>query len=217
MAATSWMPMDKHNSITAPTGLMQPCRLQPDRITTTQQITLHKGEYFCQDFPRSSYPAQPGKRRPVSISTISIPIRISTPIHCLEKMQPLEARSAKAIAASSVIPSTISLRMISTSSQVITLNLLAGQEFYKLTTGDLSGSRQKLALPDLYELCGRFAAERLQWNFRRICQARFLLTGTIQLPGKYFATASVRRDGSSRFSRLPLGHFLERRRQLEIV
>lgn len=80
------------------------------------------------------------------------------------------------------------------------LNLLAGQEFYKLTTGDLSGSRQKFALPDLYEPVAASQLNDFSGTSDEYAKLSFFGQAQYNYLGKYFATASVRRDGSSRFS-----------------
>lgn len=80
------------------------------------------------------------------------------------------------------------------------IDLLAGHEYYYLNSGGLSGSRQKFALPDLYE---PVAASQLM-DFTGIsdhyAKLSFFGQGQYNYLGRYFFTASVRRDGSSRFS-----------------
>lgn len=80
------------------------------------------------------------------------------------------------------------------------LNLLAGQEFYKLSTGDLSGSRQKFALPDLYEPVAASQLNDFSGTSDEYSKLSFFGQAQYNFRGKYFATASARRDGSSRFS-----------------
>jgi TonB-linked SusC/RagA family outer membrane protein len=80
------------------------------------------------------------------------------------------------------------------------LNLLAGQEFYKLSSGDLSGSRQKFALPDLYEPIAASQLNDFSGTSDEYAKLSFFGQAQYNYLGKYFATASVRRDGSSRFS-----------------
>lgn len=80
------------------------------------------------------------------------------------------------------------------------LNLLAGQEFYKLTSGDLSGSRQKFTLADLYEPVAASQLNDFTGNADEYAKLSYFGQAQYNYRGKYFATASVRRDGSSRFS-----------------
>lgn len=80
------------------------------------------------------------------------------------------------------------------------LNLLAGQEFYKLNTGDLSGSRQKFALADLYEPVAASQLNDFTGTSDEYAKLSFFGQAQYNFKGKYFATASIRRDGSSRFS-----------------
>ena len=80
------------------------------------------------------------------------------------------------------------------------LNLLAGQEFYQLNTGDLSGSRQKFTLADLYEPIAASQLNDFTGNSDEYAKLSFFGQGQYNYLGKYFATASIRRDGSSRFS-----------------
>lgn len=80
------------------------------------------------------------------------------------------------------------------------LSLLAGQEFYKLNTSGLSGSRQKFALPDLYEPVAASQLIDFTGNADSYAKLSFFGQGQYNYLGKYFFTASARRDGSSRFS-----------------
>ncbi len=80
------------------------------------------------------------------------------------------------------------------------LNLLAGHEYYNLSSSSINGSRQRFVLPDLYE---PVAASQLN-DFSGLSDSyrklSFFGQGQYNYLGKYYATASVRRDGSSRFS-----------------
>lgn len=80
------------------------------------------------------------------------------------------------------------------------LNLLAGQEFYKLESGDLSGSRQKFALADLYEPIAASQLNDFTGTSDEYAKLSYFGQAQYNYLGKYFATASIRRDGSSRFS-----------------
>ncbi|AXY74291.1 TonB-dependent receptor [Paraflavitalea soli] len=80
------------------------------------------------------------------------------------------------------------------------ISLLAGQEYYKLNTSGLSGSRQKFALPDLYEPVAASQLNDFTGNADNYAKLSFFGQGQYNYLGKYFFTASVRRDGSSRFS-----------------
>jgi len=80
------------------------------------------------------------------------------------------------------------------------ISLLAGQEYYKLNTSGLSGSRQKFALPDLYEPVAASQLNDFTGNSDNYAKLSFFGQGQYNYLGKYFFTASVRRDGSSRFS-----------------
>ncbi|MDF2189023.1 TonB-dependent receptor [Paraflavitalea sp. CAU 1676] len=80
------------------------------------------------------------------------------------------------------------------------ISLLAGQEYYKLNNSGLSGSRQKFALPDLYEPVAASQLIDFSGNADNYAKLSFFGQGQYNYLGKYFFTASVRRDGSSRFS-----------------
>ncbi|QNL52031.1 TonB-dependent receptor [Olivibacter sp. SDN3] len=80
------------------------------------------------------------------------------------------------------------------------LNLLAGQELYNLNSRSFDGSRQNFVLPYLYE---PVAASQLNSftgssNDHRILS--FLGRAEYDLHKKYFLSASLRTDGTSRFS-----------------
>jgi TonB-linked SusC/RagA family outer membrane protein len=80
------------------------------------------------------------------------------------------------------------------------ISLLAGQEYYKLNSSGLNGSRQKFALPDLYEPVAASQLNDFSGNSDNYAKLSFFGQGQYNYLGKYFFTASVRRDGSSRFS-----------------
>jgi TonB-linked SusC/RagA family outer membrane protein len=80
------------------------------------------------------------------------------------------------------------------------INLLAGHEYYSLSSSDLSGSRQKFALPDLYEPVAASQLNDFTGTADEYTKLSFFGQGQYNYLSKYFFTASIRRDGSSRFS-----------------
>lgn len=80
------------------------------------------------------------------------------------------------------------------------LNLLAGQEYYYYNYSSLSGSRQKFALPDLYEPAAASQLNDFTGISDNYTKLSFFGQGQYNYLNRYFFTASVRRDGSSRFS-----------------
>ncbi|WP_205510184.1 SusC/RagA family TonB-linked outer membrane protein [Longitalea arenae] len=80
------------------------------------------------------------------------------------------------------------------------LNLLAGQEYYYLNGSGLNGSRQKFALADLYEPVAASQLNDFSGFADNYAKLSFFGQAQYNYLGKYFLTASVRRDGSSRFS-----------------
>jgi TonB-linked SusC/RagA family outer membrane protein len=80
------------------------------------------------------------------------------------------------------------------------INLLAGHEYYDLNSSGLSGNRQKFALPDLYEPVAASQLMDFTGSSDNYTKLSFFGQGQYNYLGKYFFTASVRRDGSSRFS-----------------
>jgi TonB-linked SusC/RagA family outer membrane protein len=80
------------------------------------------------------------------------------------------------------------------------INLLAGQEYYYLSSGGLSGNRQNFALPYLYEPVAASQLMDFTGTSDNYTKLSFFGQGQYNYLGKYFFTASVRRDGSSRFS-----------------
>lgn len=79
------------------------------------------------------------------------------------------------------------------------LNLLAGHEYYNLVKNQISGFRQKMALPDLYEPVAGSQLNDFTGTADKYVKLSFFGQAQYNYLGKYFATASVRRDGSSRF------------------
>lgn len=80
------------------------------------------------------------------------------------------------------------------------INLLAGHEYYYLNNTGLNGSRQKFALPDLYEPVAASQLIDFSGTTDNYTKLSFFGQGQYNYLGKYFFTASIRRDGSSRFS-----------------
>ncbi|WEK33755.1 MAG: TonB-dependent receptor [Candidatus Pseudobacter hemicellulosilyticus] len=80
------------------------------------------------------------------------------------------------------------------------LNLLAGHEYYALESSGLSGSRQKFALPDLYEPVAASQLNDFTGSSDEYNKLSFFGQGQYNYLNRYFVTGSVRRDGSSRFS-----------------
>lgn len=80
------------------------------------------------------------------------------------------------------------------------INLLAGHEYYSLSSSGLSGSRQKFVLPDLYEPVAASQLNDFTGTADAYTKLSFFGQGQYNYLGKYFFTASIRRDGSSRFS-----------------
>ena len=79
-------------------------------------------------------------------------------------------------------------------------SFLAGQEYYDLNSTGLSGSRQKFALTDLYEPVAAAQLNDFSGTEDNYTKLSFFGQGQYNYLGKYYFTASVRRDGSSRFS-----------------
>jgi TonB-linked SusC/RagA family outer membrane protein len=80
------------------------------------------------------------------------------------------------------------------------LNLLAGHEYYYFNYSTLSGSRQKFVLPDLYEPAAASQLNDFTGISDNYAKLSFFGQGQYNYLNRYFFTASVRRDGSSRFS-----------------
>jgi TonB-linked SusC/RagA family outer membrane protein len=80
------------------------------------------------------------------------------------------------------------------------LDLLAGHEYYYLNTSSQNGSRQKFALPELYEPIAASQLNDFTGNSNNYAKLSFFGQGQYNYLGRYYLTASVRRDGSSRFS-----------------
>ena len=80
------------------------------------------------------------------------------------------------------------------------INLLAGHEYYYLNSSGLSGNRQNFALPYLYEPVAASLLMDFTGTSDNYTKLSFFGQGQYNYLGKYFFTASVRRDGSSRFS-----------------
>lgn len=80
------------------------------------------------------------------------------------------------------------------------LNLLAGQEAYKYTTTFLDGQKSGFSLPGLEELSDASLIKDLQGYTDTYTLSSFLGRAEYDYVGKYFLSASLRRDGSSRFA-----------------
>jgi TonB-linked SusC/RagA family outer membrane protein len=80
------------------------------------------------------------------------------------------------------------------------INLLAGQEYYSLSSSGLGGNRQNFALPYLYEPVAASQLMDFTGTSDSYTKLSFFGQGQYNYLGKYFFTVSVRRDGSSRFS-----------------
>lgn len=80
------------------------------------------------------------------------------------------------------------------------INLLAGHEYYYLNSTGLEGSRQKFALTDLVEPVAAAQLNDFTGKTDNYTKLSFFGQGQYNYLGKYYFTASVRRDGSSRFS-----------------
>lgn len=80
------------------------------------------------------------------------------------------------------------------------LNLLAGHEYYYFNASTLNGSRQKFALPDLYEPAAASQLNDFTGTSDNYAKLSFFGQGQYNYLNRYYFTASVRRDGSSRFS-----------------
>jgi TonB-linked SusC/RagA family outer membrane protein len=80
------------------------------------------------------------------------------------------------------------------------VNLLAGHEYYYFNASTQSGSRQKFALPDLYEPAAASQLNDFTGVSDNYTKLSFFGQGQYNYLNRYYFTASVRRDGSSRFS-----------------
>ncbi len=80
------------------------------------------------------------------------------------------------------------------------LNLLAGHEYYYFNSSTQSGSRQKFALPDLYEPAAASQLNDFTGITDNYTKLSFFGQGQYNYLNRYYFTASARRDGSSRFS-----------------
>lgn len=80
------------------------------------------------------------------------------------------------------------------------LNLLAGQEAYKYTTTFLDGKKSGFSLPGLDELSDASLISGLDGYSDTYTLSSFLGRAEYDYLGKYFLSASLRRDGSSRFA-----------------
>ncbi|HEY8917810.1 MAG TPA: TonB-dependent receptor [Chitinophaga sp.] len=80
------------------------------------------------------------------------------------------------------------------------LNLLAGHEYYYYNYSTQSGNRQKFALPGLYEPAAASQLNDFTGISDNYAKLSFFGQGQYNYLNKYYFTASVRRDGSSRFS-----------------
>jgi TonB-linked SusC/RagA family outer membrane protein len=80
------------------------------------------------------------------------------------------------------------------------LTLLAGQEAYKFKTTFLDGQRSGFSLPGLDEPSGASLIKDLQGYTDTYSLSSYLGRAEYDYSGKYFLSASLRRDGSSRFA-----------------
>lgn len=80
------------------------------------------------------------------------------------------------------------------------LDLLAGHEYYSYNTRGLSGDRQNFALPYLYEPVAASQLNDFTGTTDNYAKLSFFGQTQYNYLGKYFVTASLRSDGSSRFS-----------------
>lgn len=80
------------------------------------------------------------------------------------------------------------------------LNLLAGHEIYKYNSRTISGSRQNFVLPDLYEPDAAAQLNSFNGSSVDYMLLSFLGKAEYDFKNKYLLSASLRTDGSSRFS-----------------
>ena len=80
------------------------------------------------------------------------------------------------------------------------LNLLGGQEIYKYNNKSISGSRQNFALPGLYEPDAAAQLNNFSGSSVDYVLLSFLGKAEYDYKSKYLFSASLRSDGSSRFS-----------------
>ncbi|BAV04470.1 TonB-linked outer membrane protein, SusC/RagA family [Filimonas lacunae] len=80
------------------------------------------------------------------------------------------------------------------------LDLLAGQEYYSFTVSDLSGARQNFVLPGLYEPVAASQLNDFTGSSDYYNKLSFFGQSQYNFLNRYFVTASLRTDGSSRFS-----------------
>lgn len=80
------------------------------------------------------------------------------------------------------------------------LNLLAGQEIYKINLKTISGSRQNFVLPGLYEPDAAAQLNSFGGFSDNYALLSFLGKAEYDYKSKYFFSASLRSDGSSRFN-----------------
>lgn len=80
------------------------------------------------------------------------------------------------------------------------LNLLAGHEIYKYNSRSISGSRQNFVLPDLYEPDAAAQLNSFNGSSVDYILLSFLGKAEYDFKNKYLLSASLRTDGSSRFS-----------------
>ncbi|SFE42776.1 TonB-linked outer membrane protein, SusC/RagA family [Pedobacter antarcticus] len=80
------------------------------------------------------------------------------------------------------------------------LNLLAGHEIYKYNSRSISGSRQNFVLPDLFEPDAAAQLNSFNGSSVDYMLLSFLGKAEYDFKNKYLLSASLRTDGSSRFS-----------------
>lgn len=80
------------------------------------------------------------------------------------------------------------------------INLLAGQEYYSYTTQNISGSRERFVLPGLYEPIAASQLNSFTGSSVDYRLLSFLGRAEYNYANRYFLSASLRTDGSSRFA-----------------
>jgi TonB-linked SusC/RagA family outer membrane protein len=80
------------------------------------------------------------------------------------------------------------------------LELLAGHEYYSFTYHQLQGNSQGFVLPGLYEPVAASIIEGFNGYADNYNKLSFFGQAQYNYLSRYYATASIRRDGSSRFS-----------------
>ncbi len=79
------------------------------------------------------------------------------------------------------------------------IKALVGQEYYEYNTDNMSGTRIGLAMPDIYALDIASTTTSLTGNSSSYKLLSFLSNFEYEYDNRYFASASIRTDASSRF------------------